>query len=82
MAQFILASHPIINNINLHLQHGSRSRTKDQSILYDSIPWPIINEDFYVKVSGSYYADVEASCQLFHVCVQVSEYEVKLFVEA
>ena len=29
------------------------------------------------KVSGSYYADVEASCQLFHVCVQVSELEVK-----
>lgn len=30
------------------------------------------------KVSGSYYADVEASCQLFHVCVQVSELEVSL----
>ena len=29
------------------------------------------------QVSGSYYADVEASCQLFHVCVQVSEYEVR-----
>ena len=29
------------------------------------------------KVSGSYYADVEASCQLFHVCVQVSELEVR-----
>lgn len=31
------------------------------------------------KVSGSYYADVEASCQLFHVCVQVSEYEFQDF---
>ena len=30
------------------------------------------------KVSGSYYADVEASCQLFHVCVQVSELEVSI----
>ena len=28
------------------------------------------------KVTGGYYADVEADCQLFHVCVQVSEYEV------
>lgn len=31
------------------------------------------------KVSGSYYADVEASCQLFHVCVQVSELEFQDF---
>ena len=29
------------------------------------------------KVTGGYYADVEADCQLFHVCVQVSEYEVR-----
>ena len=28
------------------------------------------------KVTGGYYADVEADCQLFHVCVQVSEFEV------
>jgi hypothetical protein len=28
------------------------------------------------QVSGSYYADVEADCQLFHVCVQVSDFEV------
>lgn len=30
------------------------------------------------KVTGGYYADVEADCQLFHVCVQVSEYEVRI----
>ena len=30
------------------------------------------------KVTGGYYADVEADCQLFHVCVQVSEYEVSI----
>ena len=29
------------------------------------------------KITGGYYADLEADCQLFHVCVQVSEYEVK-----
>ena len=28
------------------------------------------------KITGGYYADPEAACQLFHVCVQVSEYEV------
>ena len=28
------------------------------------------------KITGGYYADPEADCQLFHVCVQVSEYEV------
>ena len=28
-------------------------------------------------VEGGYYADPEAVCQLFHVCVQVSEYEVR-----
>ena len=28
------------------------------------------------KITGGYYADAEAECQLFHVCVQVSEYEV------
>lgn len=32
------------------------------------------------KVTGGYYADVEADCQLFHVCVQVSEYEVRCLV--
>merc|ERR1719483_1901486 len=31
------------------------------------------------KVTGGYYADVEADCQLFHVCVQVSEYEFQDF---
>ena len=29
------------------------------------------------QVTGGYYADMEADCQLFHVCVQVSEYEVR-----
>ena len=29
------------------------------------------------KITGGYYADAEAECQLFHVCVQVSEYEVR-----
>ena len=29
------------------------------------------------KITGGYYADQEADCQLFHVCVQVSEYEVR-----
>ena len=29
------------------------------------------------KITGGYYADLEADCQLFHVCVQVSEYEVR-----
>ncbi len=28
------------------------------------------------KITGGYYADLEADCQLFHVCVQVSEIEV------
>ena len=28
------------------------------------------------RTEGGYYADQEADCQLFHVCVQVSEYEV------
>ena len=32
------------------------------------------------KVTGGYYADVEADCQLFHVCVQVSEYEVSRWI--
>ena len=31
------------------------------------------------KITGGYYADLEADCQLFHVCVQVSEYEVRNF---
>lgn len=31
------------------------------------------------KVTGGYYADLEADCQLFHVCVQVSEYEFQDF---
>ena len=31
------------------------------------------------KITGGYYADAEAECQLFHVCVQVSEYEVRPF---
>ena len=31
------------------------------------------------KITGGYYADAEAECQLFHVCVQVSEYEVGPF---
>lgn len=31
------------------------------------------------KITGGYYADAEASCQLFHVCVQVSEYEVSVW---
>ena len=30
------------------------------------------------KITGGYYADQEADCQLFHVCVQVSEYEVRI----
>ena len=30
------------------------------------------------KITGGYYADLEADCQLFHVCVQVSELEVGL----
>jgi len=30
------------------------------------------------KITGGYYADAEAECQMFHVCVQVSEYEVSL----
>jgi hypothetical protein len=30
-------------------------------------------------VTGGYYADLEADCQLFHVCVQVSEYEFQDF---
>ena len=30
------------------------------------------------KITGGYYADLEADCQLFHVCVQVSEYEVRV----
>lgn len=29
------------------------------------------------RTEGGYYADQEADCQLFHVCVQVSEYEVR-----
>ena len=32
------------------------------------------------KITGGYYADQETECQLFHVCVQVSEYEVSLKV--
>ncbi|CAB4057866.1 unnamed protein product [Lepeophtheirus salmonis] len=31
------------------------------------------------KITGGYYADVEADCQLFHVCVQVSEFEFQDF---
>ncbi len=30
------------------------------------------------KITGGYYADAEAECQMFHVCVQISEYEVSL----
>lgn len=44
-------------------------------VLRPIIPPPPYNP---AKVSGSYYADVEASCQLFHVCVQVSELEVRM----
>lgn len=29
------------------------------------------------KITGGYYADVEAECQLFHVCLQVGDYEVQ-----
>ena len=31
------------------------------------------------KITGGYYADLEADCQLFHVCVQVSEFEVRKY---
>ena len=31
-------------------------------------------------MTGGYYADVEAECQLFHVCVQVSDYEVRQYI--
>jgi hypothetical protein len=30
-----------------------------------------------MQITGGYYADLEADCQLFHVCVQVSEFEVR-----
>ena len=33
------------------------------------------------KITGGYYADLEADCQLFHVCVQVSEIEVIHFFQ-
>ena len=40
----------------------------------DAIPYTRFTcED---KITGGYYADVEGDCQLFHVCVQVSDYEV------
>lgn len=31
------------------------------------------------KVVGGYYADTEASCQLFHICVQIDETQVQDF---
>ena len=48
-----------------------QSKTKYKLIAIDS-------HYYYLQVTGGYYADMEADCQLFHVCVQVSEYEVRL----
>ncbi|KAK8722773.1 hypothetical protein OTU49_012031, partial [Cherax quadricarinatus] len=31
------------------------------------------------KATGGYYADPEASCQMFHVCVRVSDEEIRDF---
>ena len=33
------------------------------------------------KVVGGYYADPDADCQMFHVCVQVDEHDVSWMIE-
>ena len=58
----------------LSLLHLTTAQIRPPNLSPDNLPDTAFTcED---KVTGGYYADVEADCQLFHVCVQVSEYEV------
>ena len=41
---------------------------------YDSMPDTSFTCDN--KVVGGYYADPDADCQMFHICVQVNETDV------
>ena len=60
----------------LSLLHLSTAQIRPPNLSPDNLPDTAFTcED---KVTGGYYADVEADCQLFHVCVQVSEYEVSV----
>jgi len=61
----------------LSLLHLSTAQIRPPNLSPDNLPDTAFTcED---KVTGGYYADVEADCQLFHVCVQVSEYEFQDF---
>jgi hypothetical protein len=57
------------------LSTGASGQIRPPNFSPDAIPDTSFScED---KITGGYYADLEADCQLFHVCVQVSELEVK-----
>jgi len=63
--------------IAVSLVHQTSSQIRPPNLSPDNLPETSFTcED---KVTGGYYADMEADCQLFHVCVQVSEYEFQDF---
>lgn len=63
--------------IAVSLVHLTSSQIRPPNLSPDNLPDTSFTcED---KVTGGYYADMEADCQLFHVCVQVSEYEFQDF---
>jgi len=67
----------IITTAVLSLVHLTTAQIRPPNLSPDNLPDTAFTcED---KVTGGYYADVEADCQLFHVCVQVSEYEFQDF---
>lgn len=67
----------IITTAVLSLLHLTTAQIRPPNLSPDNLPDTAFTcED---KVTGGYYADVEADCQLFHVCVQVSEYEFQDF---
>lgn len=67
----------IITTTVLSLLHLTTAQIRPPNLSPDNLPDTAFTcED---KVTGGYYADVEADCQLFHVCVQVSEYEFQDF---
>jgi len=67
----------LITTTVFSLAHLTVAQIRPPNLSPDNLPDTAFTcED---KVTGGYYADVEADCQLFHVCVQVSEYEFQDF---
>jgi len=67
----------ILTIVAASLVHVASAQIRPPNLSADNLPDTAFTcED---KVTGGYYADMEADCQLFHVCVQVSEYEFQDF---